>query len=127
MKEVPDQIEVEYKKIISFIETSRCYLDPDYSLTQMTEVLHTNHHYISCAISHYKSNFNVLLNSYRIKHAIKELAKKPDYKIYELAIESGFNNRRTFYNAFKKHTGKSPTEYQNELKAKGNKASSRKR
>jgi YesN/AraC family two-component response regulator len=118
MKEETDQIDEGIKALVSYIEKSRCYLDPDFSLAQLTDVLHTNHHYVSCAISRLATNFNALLNSYRIKHAIKELENKPDYKLNELAIESGFNNRRTFYNAFKAETGKSPSEYKAQLKAK---------
>ncbi len=120
MNIVPDLKDEEIYAIISYIESSRCYLDPDYSLTQMAQVLRTNHHYVSSAISRLNSNFNVLLNSYRIKHAINELERNPDYKITALALESGFNNRRTFYNAFKKQTGKTPSEYRSELKSRRN-------
>jgi len=116
---VPDLKDEEIYAIISYIESSRCYLDPDFSLNQMAQVLRTNHHYVSSAISRNNSNFNDLLNSYRIKHAISELERNPDIKINELALESGFNNRRTFYNAFKKQTGKTPSEYRSALKARG--------
>jgi len=120
MQDVPGLKDEEIQTLITYIESSRCYLDPDYSLAQMAEVLHTNHHYVSSAISKLASNFNVLLNGYRIRHAISELQKNPDYKIHELALESGFNNRRTFYNAFKSQMGMSPSEYKNTLTSKKN-------
>ncbi len=118
MNVIPDLMDEEIKAIIFYIESSRCYLDPDFSLAQMAQVMRTNHHYVSSAIARLNSNFNILLNSYRVKHAIGELEKNPNYKINELAIESGFNNRRTFYNAFKAQTGMTPSEYRSALRAR---------
>ena len=60
-----------------------------------------------------KCSFNDLLNLHRILY-FKELlrtGKQNDFTIEALSEMSGFNNRRTMYNAFKKNCGLTPTEY----------------
>ncbi|MNI58918.1 DNA-binding transcriptional regulator AraC [compost metagenome] len=49
-------------------------------------------------------------------HASKLLAEKP-VSIANIAYESGFNNFSHFNKLFKEFTGKSASEYRNELKA----------
>lgn len=63
-------------------------------------------------------SFSELLSRNRIKY-FKELlnAKKfESFTIEALSEMSGFNNRRTMYNAFKKYEGGSPSEYITTLK-----------
>ena len=71
-------------------------------------------HYLSEVLnSRLKQNFSDLINSYRIKEAIKML-KDPNYeneKIINIAYDSGFNNKASFNNAFKKYTGMTPGKY----------------
>jgi AraC-like DNA-binding protein len=45
---------------------------------------------------------------------VKKKLKNPEfdnYSIISIGLESGFNSKSVFYKAFKKHTGKSPSEY----------------
>ena len=63
-------------------------------------------------------NFTELLNKNRIEY-LKDLLKARKYEsftIEALSEMSGFNNRRTMYNAFNKYTGLTPTEYIQSLK-----------
>ncbi|MDG3583782.1 AraC family transcriptional regulator [Galbibacter pacificus] len=59
--------------------------------------------------------FTHFVNEYRLVHASKLLAEKP-IGITEICFESGFNNFSYFNKSFKKFTGKSPSQYRNELK-----------
>ncbi|MCX2680491.1 AraC family transcriptional regulator [Galbibacter sp. EGI 63066] len=59
--------------------------------------------------------FTHFVNEYRLVHASKLLAEKP-IGITEICYESGFNNFSYFNKSFKKFTGKSPSQYRNELK-----------
>lgn len=59
--------------------------------------------------------FTNFVNEYRLVHASKLLAEKP-IGITEICFESGFNNFSYFNKSFKKFTGKSPSQYRNELK-----------
>lgn len=59
--------------------------------------------------------FTTLVNEYRIVHASKLLAEKPT-SITDICYESGFNNFSHFNKLFKKTTGKSPSNFRNEMK-----------
>ncbi|NHN24463.1 AraC family transcriptional regulator [Flavobacterium jejuense] len=59
--------------------------------------------------------FTSFVNEYRLVHACKLLAEKP-ISITEISFESGFNNFSHFNKLFKQHTGKSASQYRNELK-----------
>ncbi len=59
--------------------------------------------------------FTELVNEYRIVHASKLLAEKPT-SITDICYESGFNNFSHFNKLFKKTTGKSPSNFRNEMK-----------
>ena len=54
-----------------------------------------------------------LINKFRIQKAI-ELLRSSSLPLIDVAIEVGFNNRQSFFNAFKKYTGVSPNEYRRE-------------
>jgi len=62
------------------------------------------------------TNFNDLINRYRIA-AFKEKILSPDsrkYSIAGLAQDIGFSSKASFYRAFKKETGQTPTDYLNQ-------------
>ncbi len=60
----------------------------------------------------FNSNFNNVINGYRIKYAIKILNNKENKQtIQEIATTSGFNSRSSFYRVFKLSTGITPSEY----------------
>lgn len=59
--------------------------------------------------------FTQFVNEYRLVHASKLLAEKP-ISITDICFESGFNNFSHFNKSFKAFTGKSASQYRNELK-----------
>lgn len=72
--------------------------------------------YNKCYISHVINqtlhmNFNTYLNNMRLSYFIIEYRKAPNCNIGELAFHSGFNSLQTFYRAFSKSFGMSPSEY----------------
>jgi len=90
------------------------YLNNDLKMQNLANNLGLSVHYLSEVINRrLKQNFSDFINSYRIREAIKML-KDPDCeneKIINIAYDSGFNNKVSFNNAFKKHTGMTPGEY----------------
>ena len=63
--------------------------------------------------SHFKESFNELLNKNRVNY-FKELLKSnknESFTIEALSEMSGFGNRQSMYNAFKKYEGCTPSEY----------------
>lgn len=63
-----------------------------------------------------KKTFTRFVNEYRVVHASKLLSKK-HMGITAISYESGFNNFSHFNKIFHEFTGKSASEYRNELKS----------
>lgn len=64
------------------------------------------------------SNFSNYLNQYRIE-AVKKMLLNSEFQNYSLlamGLESGFTSKTTFYKAFKKFTGMTPSQYQKSFK-----------
>jgi len=62
-----------------------------------------------------KKTFTRFVNEYRVVHASKLLAEKP-IGIADICFQSGFNNFSHFNKLFKEFTGKSASQYRQELK-----------
>ena len=60
--------------------------------------------------------FTQFVNEYRLVHACK-LLSEGQLSITMICYECGFNNFSHFNKKFKEYTGKSPSQYRNELKA----------
>ncbi|MXV17040.1 helix-turn-helix domain-containing protein [Hufsiella ginkgonis] len=62
---------------------------------------------------HYQQRFSDFINAYRIAHikSCLETGKWKEFTLEGLAYQCGFTSRSTFFAAFKKDTGLSPTEY----------------
>jgi len=60
--------------------------------------------------------FTAFVNDYRLVHASKLLSEN-NKSITEISYESGFNNFSHFNKSFKAFTGKSASQYRNELKS----------
>jgi len=109
-----DRIKTMKQKLAELVENGEMYLDPDLKLEDLAGELHVPGHHISQVINaEFDANFNEFINGFRVARA-KELLRSGYYDAYSLegiALESGFNNRTSFYRAFKKHTGMSPSGY----------------
>jgi AraC-like DNA-binding protein len=46
-----------------------------------------------------------------VEYAMQLLLREPRRSIIDIAFRSGYNNKNSFYNAFKRHTGTTPSEY----------------
>lgn len=99
--------EQEMKTIVAkmdvLFEDEDIFLQRNLNLAQVAEKLNIPSYKISQSLSTYlTSNFNDYVNKHRIKHA-ESLLKSSDFqhfKIEAIAIDSGFNNKVTFYKAF---------------------------
>jgi AraC-like DNA-binding protein len=101
-------------QILELMSTQKPYLNMDYTLTEMARDLKILPNLLSMVInSKLNCSFPEYVNSLRIKTAVELLnkASKNNLTIEAIAYESGFNNRTSFYKAFKKETGKLPSEY----------------
>lgn len=83
----------------------------DITLDDVANALGYTNGYIShCIGSIGNMNFRTLLNSFRVEHA-KELLRKTDNKIIDIALECGFSCERSFHRAFLSIMGITPGEY----------------
>lgn len=106
-----------FKEIESFILGEQRYLDPYLSLESLSREMDTSTSSLSKLINTYShGNFSDYINKFRVEEA-KKLLSHPDYGAYTIVaigLECGFNSKSTFYTAFKKFTGKTPTQFRAE-------------
>ncbi len=102
------------RKIQAFMETEEPYLDASLSIHQLARKLGIPVRELSLIINlKLQKHFFDFINEYRIKKAM-ELLRDPGNRkvtILEILYEVGFNSKSSFNTAFKKYTGKTPTQY----------------
>jgi AraC-like DNA-binding protein len=101
-------------EIESLLQRHQPFLKHGYTLQEMATSLSYPLYQLSALINQeYGSNFNELINKYRIEYAVDIIkqGKFQNLNINGLANQCGFNNRNSFTTAFKKFTGITPSEY----------------
>ena len=86
------------------------------TLDEIAEYLHANRSYLSRL---YKSRSGVNLFDDILRRRVekaKEYMEYTDRKLYEIAVEVGFEDAGYFSKVFQKYTGMSPKEYRNQRK-----------
>ncbi|MEN7551094.1 helix-turn-helix domain-containing protein [Rapidithrix thailandica] len=93
------------------------YLDSELTLSELAEQLAMpRHHLTQLLSSRYQQSFYQFINEYRIKEATEIMkAQKMNGNFLNLAHEVGFNSKSSFNNYFKKITGKTPSDFKNQL------------
>lgn len=99
------------KLLIEKIEIEEIYLQNKITVTDVAKKLDTNRTYLSAAISSVlDTNFNNLINKYRIEKARIMLSQTEQKLTIEgIANNVGFNSKSAFNIAFKKFTGVTPS------------------
>jgi len=106
--------ELAFSEIDKFILKNQKFLDPQLSLENLSDELGKSTSHLSKLMNtHAGSNFPDYINKYRVTEAKKLLADDNfnAYTIISIGLECGFNSKSTFYTAFKKFTGQTPTAY----------------
>jgi len=102
------------EKLIEYMRSSKPYLNPDLSLSQLAGEIGITSHYLSQVINE-KTNLNFFdfINGYRVD-AFKERISDPRYANYSflgIAFECGFNSKSAFNRIFKQVTGLTPSQF----------------
>lgn len=110
----PDEVLRKKEQLTALLEQGQVYKDEKLSLEKLAQHLNWPVKEVSAVISEaFDSNFNDLINAWRVK-AFQELATKAEnqkYSIMGIASQVGFNSKASFYRAFKKECGQTPTEF----------------
>jgi len=103
----------EYRaKLEEWMQTEKPYLNADFRLTDLQQILPLNRTYLSQLINNeYDCNFYQFVMNYRIEEAKRLMREHPDMKLMDVAEQSGFASAVTFSRTFAKETGYSPTEW----------------
>ncbi|RPG29971.1 MAG: AraC family transcriptional regulator [Muricauda sp. TMED12] len=105
---------IEFENIENLMMESQYYSQQDVTLKKVAEKLETNGNAISKLINSKTGvNFNDYINQKRIALSQQRLLD-PEFK--HLTVEAigqsvGFKSKSAFYNAFKKHSGQSPSAF----------------
>ncbi|MHC5202577.1 helix-turn-helix domain-containing protein [Myroides sp. LJL119] len=124
-KYIKSQLSAEYlrtcqKKIEHYAVDLKYYKQADFNVDKLRALTGIPKYHIAQAFTVlYGMNFNSFINEKRIEYALL-LLEQEDYNISvnDLSERSGFNSRTSFFRAFKKKTGMSPTHYIEDLKYK---------
>ena len=114
-----ENAETYKKKLLYLLEVEKVYLDEEVSLKSLSTKLSISTRNLSQVINEQLNmNFCDMINVYRIEEAKRILsgAGQNDYSIMGIAFQVGFNSKASFYRAFRKHTGMTPSQYREKLK-----------
>ena len=112
------QKETYLRKIKTHLDEHKAFRAPELSLGELSEELKIPSHYLSQVINEkLGTNFLDMINQYRVEDTKENLSdqSKNHFTIMAIAYDSGFNSKSTFYAAFKKHTGMTPSQYRKQL------------
>lgn len=105
------------KKIGAAMSVDRLYLDPNLSLRILAKSVSVPPNYVSQTLNgHIGETFFDYINRWRIEYA-KPLLSDSDETVLNITYDAGFNSRSSFYKAFKKETGQTPTAYRTSARA----------
>lgn len=115
-----DTLSIEMKhKLERIMEEEKPYLENTLRLDDLARKLNLSRNHASQIINqHFDLSFFDFVNKYRVEEA-KRLLTHPKEKatIAQIAYDAGFNNRASFYKAFKKFENQNPTQYLNPKQA----------
>jgi|GEM_PF-7052878 len=96
------------------MSVDRAYRDERFNLSRLANKVGISPRHMSRIINgHYNQSFSDFINHHRIEEVKKNLLA-PDYHNYSIVgigLEAGFGSKSSFYNTFKKITGKTPSQF----------------
>ena len=104
----------DMERIVTYIEKEKPYLQVNFSLHNISQVLNIPHIRISNAFNHQlNTTFPVYRNKLRLAHTISLMHDGTHLtnSIEGIAVLSGFKSMSIFYSAFREEYGMTPTEW----------------
>lgn len=107
----PDQSERIARKLLHAMQADRLYRDPNLTLSTLAGHIGVSVNYASQTLNQrLDQSFFEFVNSWRVQEAIP-LVEAGEETVLAIAYEVGFNSRSSFYSAFKRQTGLTPTAF----------------
>ena len=106
-----------FEHLVRVLENEQLYLNHSLKISSVSEVLKVQEKLVSKAVNeHAQENFNAYINRFRVAHAANLIMSDTHshFTIDAIAEESGFANKVSFYKAFKRVKGLSPSEFRKE-------------
>ena len=99
-------------KLNGLMAAEQYFLDSDLSMQSLADRVGISPHHLSQILNEQlEKTFYDYVNEQRVEYARQLLLKEPRRPMIEIALQSGYNSKNSFYNAFKRHTGTTPSEY----------------
>lgn len=104
----------EITRLNELMQSQKPYLDNELNLPKLAQHFERSNHELSFILNDgLRENFYEFVNRYRVEES-KRLLLDSQYRhlnMLGIAFEAGFNSKTAFNTAFKKMTGKTPSEY----------------
>ncbi len=110
--EMPGEYQQELERLSNYMQAERPYLDAELSLQKLADGIGLPDKLVSQLINQrLGKHFFDFINEFRITEAKALLKNQPELTVLEVLYQVGFNSKSSFYTAFKKETGQTPTNY----------------
>ena len=113
--DVSEKVSLE---LIRLMEVEKIYLDPELTIKNLSEKLNIHYNHLSQIINEkLNQGSKDFIYYYRINEAKKILSdnKNKNKTMTDIAFDCGFYSKSSFNRAFKKFTGKTPSEFRKEI------------
>lgn len=120
-----DEFALEMKAALAkLMKKQKPYLNSDLRLEKLATLLNVSRNQASQIINdQFNTNFFDFINTYRIKEAERLMQSNSKLTIEDIVYQSGFNNKVSFYKAFRKVHNTTPREYSKKFENKNSVAS----
>lgn len=99
-------------KLNRLIATEQYFLESDLSMQWLADRVKISPHHLSQILKEkLGKSFYDYVNEQRVGYARRLLLEDLRRPIIDIALQSGYNSKNSFYNAFKRHAGTTPSEY----------------
>ncbi len=113
-----EQADAILSRVTRLMETERPYLEMGLTLPILSKMLDVSPNHLSQVINgKLNKSFFDFVNMYRVEETKKALISPESdrFSILGIAMDAGFNSKSSFYTAFKKHTGMTPSQFKERL------------
>lgn len=114
-RSIPDKKTIPNRdtiRLIAYMEQNKPHLDDELTLQKLAAQFGMPEKELSVLINQQiGKHFFDFINEYRIRDAKILLKGQPNRTVLEILYQVGFNSKSSFYTAFKKETGVTPSDY----------------